>query len=168
VFLAFKIAIRAILEYFKMKGIQMLKNKIIPLMLLVTFTACSQINRESREYYKSKKASNISHGISVESRELVTQEKAPIDLKAIKRGEKLFKKNCVSCHGLNGEGTGPLAKEFKGKSLNLVKVVETTPHFKLFINLSKAKKSMPGWDQKDFSKKDLNDLTQYLRTLGTL
>ena len=41
------------------------------------------------------------------------------DLEAIQRGETIYQKQCVSCHGVNGDGTGPIAPSLAHRPANL-------------------------------------------------
>lgn len=137
----------------------------------VIVMACSQINTESREYYSQKKANdNFNHGfIPRYTEEEIAEfksEESPFDSVAAKRGKIIYQNHCMKCHGQKGQGNGPLAKKFGSNPLNLAEAVKSTPNFGFFIDLSKNTSNMPGWSEKEFSEKELSDLTQYLRTFA--
>lgn len=50
-----------------------------------------------------------------------------IDADAIERGEKIYKKMCVSCHGVDGQGTGPMAQALSHPPADLTNNFHTSP-----------------------------------------
>tara|TARA_R110002049_G_scaffold23516_3_gene83108 strand:+ start:315 stop:587 length:273 start_codon:yes stop_codon:yes gene_type:complete len=76
-------------------------------------------------------------------------------------GKTIYQENCLACHGKNGMGDGPEAKNQKVKPANLNKAVNEVEHFAFYTRFSYWDGSMPGWDR-EFSKKELDALTAYL------
>jgi len=135
---------------------------IIVAFLSVFIIACSQINRDSREYHMHGKV--LRHGITPIENKLPKDLNIPINKAAAKRGQKLYENSCFECHGAKGEGNGPLAVNLDVNPTNLRKTVRDVPHFKLYISVSHWKKNMPGW-KNAFSDRELEDLSHYLRSL---
>ncbi len=50
-----------------------------------------------------------------------------IDADAIERGEEIYKKMCVSCHGVDGQGTGPMAQLLSHPPADLTNNFHTSP-----------------------------------------
>lgn len=49
------------------------------------------------------------------------------DADAIKRGEEIYQKQCMSCHGVDGQGTGPLAQVLTHPPADLTNNFHTSP-----------------------------------------
>lgn len=132
---------------------------------LFILISCSQVNRESKEHYQSKHS--FPHGIKqVESVDINKQ--IELDLQASNRGRELYTKHCQACHGKMGQGDGPLAEKLDIYPRDLVELIQSTPNFKFFLDVSKWKGDMPGWwwNPKEISDRDLEDITHYLRLLA--
>ena len=132
-------------------------KKIISLFLfLQIFSACSRINQESKAYYDSKK---MRHGIVPLSGKVVKK----LELASVARGKVLYEKNCLSCHGVNGEGDGALAP--KGtRPVNLRELAHEVRNFKFFISISQWQGDMPGWKE-PINEIEREDLTSYIKSL---
>ncbi len=92
----------------------------------------------------------------------------------ILRGETLFDKNCVVCHGTNAKGNGPLAVTLPTQPANLtdcrltgedpVEVLEgIIRHGGSYTGLSTV---MPAWGKK-LSDRDISDIAAFVKTLCT-
>lgn len=93
---------------------------------------------------------------------------ANADLKA---GEKLFTKNCSSCHGLDALGNTPAGKFLKPPASNLTLVVKdkiATENY-LFWAISeggaKIKSAMPSFKKK-LTENERKEIIKYLKNLG--
>lgn len=81
-------------------------------------------------------------------------------------GEKLYFRECLSCHGKKGAGDGPKAGELTVAPGNL-----TTSDFQnqsdgaLFWKISNGRKPMPSF-KTAFSEEERWQMVNYLRTLG--
>ncbi len=49
------------------------------------------------------------------------------DADAIERGEEIYQKQCASCHGIDGKGTGPLAQALSHPPADLTNNFHTSP-----------------------------------------
>ena len=49
------------------------------------------------------------------------------DIEAIANGEKLYANQCVSCHGVDGQGTGPVAASLRHPPADLTNNFHTRP-----------------------------------------
>ena len=143
----------------------MTKIILLATTLLLTFS-CSQINRDSNEYYSNKGGEDLKHGfISYKHEELPKGEVRKIDPLAVKRGELVYKKNCLNCHGASGRGNGPLSKNLDRLPRDLIKMAKTVPNFQFFMKVSQWKGKMPGW-QNVLTHKEIVDLENYIRKLA--
>ena len=141
--------------------------KTLTFLTLILFVSCSQINKDSKEHYRTKYS--IPHGIKpVKVSEPDLNKQIELDLKASNRGRELYSKHCQACHGKMGQGDGPLAEKLDIYPRDLVALIQKTPNFKFFLDISKWKGDMPGWwwNPKEVSDQDLEDITHYLRLLA--
>ena len=79
-------------------------------------------------------------------------------------GQKLYTKNCASCHGPSGDGDGSAAAEL---GIHPAKLSESRSQSDgaLFWKITTGKKPMPGFGAK-LSETDRWNLINYLRGLG--
>jgi mono/diheme cytochrome c family protein len=139
--------------------------KTLILVSAVLFISCSQVNRESKDYYYESRP--VRHGVipvdgfSVESKKNEVQKYEP---EAIARGKVLYENHCLQCHGTSGVGDGEKAKELKIKPANLQSTVKAVSNFKFFMSISEWKGTMPGWST-PLSEKQRDDLVAYIKTL---
>ncbi len=140
-------------------------NKYTMSILALFLSSCTILNRDSQEHYQLKK--KLRHGILPLAMKQVKGNKPTrkIDLKAAERGKILFKNNCVSCHGHNGEGNGPLSSKQKTSPKNLVNIAKNVPNFKFYMMVSQWEGGMPGW-RSMLSDKDIADIEQYILKLS--
>jgi len=83
---------------------------------------------------------------------------------SVKRGEEVFKRYCYACHGSDGKGGGPVAKEFKLTAPDLQKLAGNLPDHHFFMQISNGPGDMPQW--KDvLSSEQIVDLTAYINSL---
>lgn len=88
----------------------------------------------------------------------------PYNEKSIAAGKKLFKKHCVSCHGVNGIGDGPEAAEITPPPANLTKLSHIEDTY-LFKKIASGNDEMPTWDL-EVDKKQIWLLVQYVKSLN--
>lgn len=104
----------------------------------------------------------------------LADEQAPFALNGnAKKGAVSFKKLCVGCHGAQGRGDGPSAKELDPKPANLadpVRAAELTDEA-VYTTIREGgahhQKSplMVAWKE-GLSDQELRDVTAYVRSLG--
>ena len=92
---------------------------------------------------------------------------AGADDKSQERGQRLFRQNCVPCHGESGRGDGPMGKALGIKPGNLTNAERMGRHTdgEIFWKISKGKEPMPVFELK-LSARDRWDLVGYVRTLA--
>lgn len=143
------------------------------LLSLLLFTACSQINTESRDYYAEKKKAEMinndrfRHGlvpIPYTSKPFKIS-KLELDKASVERGKNLYARHCISCHGPKADGNGVEAKKFYKKPKSLVKIIRKVPNFKLYMMVSQWKGEMPGWKSM-LNEKETADIKNYLLNLA--
>lgn len=150
--------------------------KLVTIAMAITIIySCSQINRESQEYYQEKKehdhysmnSDKFRHGLvpipySEEPNKKVSQK--DLDIKSIARGEKLYQQHCFTCHGVNADGNGPQSSKLKVKPKSLVAIAKKVPNFKLYMMVSQWKGDMPGWKSM-LNQEETVDLKNYIISL---
>jgi mono/diheme cytochrome c family protein len=83
---------------------------------------------------------------------------------AITRGQDLFKRDCVSCHGKAGHGDGPMAASVQPRPSNLAsQQVQSQSDGALFWKITQGRGMMPKATLKD---NDKWAVINYLRTLS--
>src|SRR5690606_8093499 len=126
---------------------------IIALLLIVYASSCSQVNTESKQYYNEQKSA---HGIvKVSSAEFKPSVRLKTSPKLIADGKKLYQQHCLSCHGKDGRGDGPKAKDSAQMPMDLRLAVRETEHFAFYTRYSYWDGSMPGWSR-EFSDYELD------------
>lgn len=134
--------------------------------VIFLLTSCSQFNRESQDYYANKGGPELKHGfITYTPEELPKGKKVKIDPLAAKRGEKIYQKHCLTCHGSKGLGDGPMSKNLDRLPRNLIQIAKNVPNFQFFMKVSQWKGEMPGW-KNVLSHKEIVDLENYIRSLA--
>jgi high-affinity iron transporter len=128
--------------------------KTITILFLFSMIGCSRVSPKSQDNVGSKR---MRHGVIPLAE--VSLEK--IDQASIDRGEKIYMKNCIQCHGKSGEGDGPLAPR---GTANLRKLVTEVRNFKFFMSISQWQGNMPGWET-SFNSAENDDLVAYIKTL---
>jgi mono/diheme cytochrome c family protein len=137
-------------------------------LIALSLLGCSQVNRESQDYYHQKSSADpiMRHGI-VPIEQVATSQKPSMTFDAIKAnaGEKVYQKNCLECHGPKGEGNGERAAKEGLKPRNLIEIVRQVPEFKFYISVSQWKGQMPGW-KNALDEKELEAIGHYLKKLA--
>lgn len=141
----------------------MKKILVFPLLACIILS-CAQVNPGAQQEYQEKK---IRHGIvphvsDVDAvAKISTQSKA--DPESIKRGQQIFQKNCIGCHGVAGDGVGAINADPNRPAANLRKTVIEVQNFDFFVSVSYWKANMPGWKSL-LSEQQKNDLVSYIKT----
>ena len=86
----------------------------------------------------------------------------------IKRGEVVYKSNCILCHGVNGDGKGRAAKLYNPPPADLTHSDKNDDYKMMIIRMGgKAmgrSEVMPPWEGQ-ISDQEINDLLKYLRSI---
>ena len=97
--------------------------------------------------------------------------KTPITPVSLENGKNIFEKNCSSCHGLTGNGDGPVAKNLNPSPAKLSdpkltgdKNTEAYDNFEV-INVGIANTGMKAWAG-TLSEGQIWDVTYYIRTFS--
>jgi len=86
----------------------------------------------------------------------------------IRRGEVIYKTNCVQCQGVNGDGRGRAAKLYDPPPADLTISDRTDQYKEKIIRLGgerlRRSSVMPPWEER-LSDSEITDLIAYLRTI---
>lgn len=87
----------------------------------------------------------------------------------VKRGEVVFKTNCILCHGINADGNGRAASFYEPKPTNLLKSDKNTDYIKIIIggggeSMGRSQ-AMPAWGTQ-LSTQEINDLADYIISIS--
>ena len=111
------------------------------LVLLLVFS-CTRLNTVEREVYAHKQ---MRHGIVPLSTPKPITIKKEMQKESFQRGQVIYQKNCLECHGENVKGDGVLAKQQKVKPANLQRTLKEVEHFEFYLSISQMQGEMPGW-----------------------
>ena len=82
-------------------------------------------------------------------------------------GERIYKRNCVNCHGVAGQGDGAAAARLDPKPADLTSAkTQAKPDAELLetIKLGRPGTAMPGWTS-EIDEREMRDVVAYIRTL---
>ena len=101
----------------------------------------------------------------------VQLSQTPTEPVSLDNGRNLYMSNCQVCHGLAGQGDGPIASQLDPKPAILAdpkltgdELTKPYDNFQI-INVGIANTAMVGWGDR-FSEKELWDLTYFIRTFS--
>jgi mono/diheme cytochrome c family protein len=103
---------------------------------------------------------------TLEDRDDVTDVKSPIPLDAVAatRGAKIFAVRCISCHGPNAQGDGPVSAKFpQAPNLRHYSICRRTDGF-LYGTLTAGGRAMPTM-REGLTSRDRWDLVAHIRSL---
>ena len=86
---------------------------------------------------------------------------------SIAQGSKLYDARCVGCHGTNGKGDGPFAKNLDPKPANLVERLKDHSEGDFFWKISNGRGPMPGF-KNQLSEKKIWDVINYIKSLSNI
>ena len=86
-------------------------------------------------------------------------------LERLKRGERLYRRACATCHGLKGDGNGPSAAGLDPRPEDLASGSTSTRRLFEVISKGVPRTSMPGW-QKLLSEEDRWSLVEHVKRLS--
>jgi high-affinity iron transporter len=140
-----------------------LKNKFLGLMTLVKSKVDSQKIWEEVNGINSELLTTFNIQIN----------KTPITPVSLANGKKIFENNCAVCHGMKGNGDGPMAKQFdpspavlSDPNLTGDKNSIAYDNFEV-INVGIANTAMMAWAEV-LSENQIWDVTYYLRTFSNV
>lgn len=102
--------------------------------------------------------------------EIVVPAKNPIpaDDLSIAKGEKIYERYCLSCHGIEGKGDGNMSAYFAKAAADLSRSdLDKKDDVYIFKKITAGNYPMPGFEQ-HLSEEDLWHAVNYLRTLSAL
>lgn len=82
-------------------------------------------------------------------------------------GERVYRSNCLNCHGTKGKGDGPIASSLTPAPANLRNPITQNKDNEALLQViqnGKTGTSMPAW-KNDLSAQQILDVLAYLRTL---
>jgi len=87
------------------------------------------------------------------------------DGRTVERGQKLFDRYCIPCHGTEGAADGKMARKLGYKPANLtLEQMNQMSDGEIFWKISKGRDPMPVFEQQ-LSQRERWDLVSYVRTL---
>lgn len=89
----------------------------------------------------------------------------------VRRGEVVYRTNCILCHGVNADGQGRAARIYDPPPANLTLSEKDDAYKSDIIRLGSAQmgrsKTMPPWND-HLSETEMQDLLAYLRSISRL
>lgn len=83
---------------------------------------------------------------------------------SLQRGKELYKKNCISCHGDEGRGDGPVASALKQKPADLVAMAGHHTGGDFAWKIAEGRGAMPGWKE-SLTEEQIWDLVNFIQNL---
>lgn len=83
---------------------------------------------------------------------------------SIEEGQKLFKQNCVSCHGPIARGDGPAAASLRPRPADLAIMAGHHPDGDLAWKIANGRGAMPSWKD-SLSENQIWTLVTYIKSL---
>ena len=99
--------------------------------------------------------------------EAMTNPTDPADDEGLEIGEELYDKHCKSCHGKEGLGDGPKAKEQKGELGDFSsEEFQAQSDGALYYKSEIGRDDMPAFDKKITDSEEMWFVVNYMRSLG--
>ena len=92
------------------------------------------------------------------------KEAFPTDTASVARGHALFTERCISCHGSEGHGGGPVSRYFPPAPDLGYPVIQTHPDGYLYATMVLGGRAMPVM-REGLDQTDLWDLVHFVRTI---
>jgi len=89
------------------------------------------------------------------------------DIESVARGETIYRKTCITCHGASGLGDGSASTELEADPANLTSdLTQDQTDGEIFITITNGRPGtpMPAW-KSGISPEDRWNLVNYIRTL---
>lgn len=83
-------------------------------------------------------------------------------------GQRIFRQNCVACHGNGGKGDGPAASQLDPKPADLTSAktqTKTNAELLEVIKFGRPGTAMSSW-MSELDEKDLRNMLAYIRSLA--
>jgi mono/diheme cytochrome c family protein len=124
--------------------------------------SCSRINQAERVEYTKR---HPRHGVIplADLEEKGEKLRVKKDQASIDRGQVLYQKYCMDCHGKEGRGDGMLAQDMELEPANLRETVKKVKDFDFYMDISKYKGEMPGWLY-PLNSDQRRDISHYIQT----
>lgn len=87
------------------------------------------------------------------------------DAISVKRGRAIYAMSCISCHGENGRGDGPIASTLDPKPADLAIMAPMHPDGDFFWKIGNGRGPMPSW-KNTLNENQIWDLVNYIKSLG--
>ena len=107
----------------------------------------------------------IAHSWKAPKEAFERQNPAPKNQDSIEGGKALYRKYCASCHGKNGQGDGPLAKELTPKPADLVERAAHHSDGDFAWKITNGRGAMPVFKDQ-LSEAEIWDLTNFIKSLN--
>ena len=146
--------------------------KFMTLMLLMLFSLSSLAEKNRSEM---QELPSYLKGLEVDGKMLrhgylQWLDKRPytplVDAKLAQQGGQLYTKHCLQCHGVKGEGDGPVSKKYGVKAANLKQASKTLNNHTLFIQVTEGRGDMPQWMDL-LTEEEIWALTHYLNSFNS-
>ena len=103
------------------------------------------------------------NALPISNNQSASSHETPADLK---KGQRVFEKSCVNCHGVSGKGDGPIGRALIPPAADLTVLGNKSDKEVLdTIRNGRPGTAMPSW-KNDLSPQEIMNVLAYIRTLG--
>lgn len=143
-------------------------KSLIIILLGASFLAYAEKNKSEIQQLPKYLKGIESNGKLLRHGYLLWLDKKPytplVDTELVKKGGEIYVKHCLECHGVKGEGEGPIAKKYGVRAANIQKSKNILNTHALFIQVTEGRGDMPQW-MDVLTEEEIWALTQYLQSL---
>jgi mono/diheme cytochrome c family protein len=148
------------------QAVRQAASLLLPLLMAGLWSGCSQ-DMQDQPSYQHQEAPRLQspHG-SVPQKSRMRLLLAERSQTAAEAGARLFKVNCVHCHGVQGEGDGPVASFLKERPANLKgDEVRTMSEETIYRIVTDGKDMMPSF-QGELSPEERVEVAHFVASLS--
>lgn len=143
-------------------------KSLIIILLGASFFAYAERNKSEIQQLPNYLKGIESNGKLLRHGYILWLDKKPytplIDSELAKKGGEIYMKHCLECHGVKGEGEGPIAKKYGVRAANIQKSKKNLNTHALFIQVAEGRGDMPQWVDV-LNEEEIWALTHYLQSL---